>query len=121
MKVAEVVYGGPMTPHVYRTPRGERYRFVPGRPEPLESLEDAEWFKQQDGFDVEWTVHGDVLRTAGGSIDDLQAYLQDVGYREKQKLAQLVGIKANQSDEELTAELEDAVDDLQATIEAHGE
>lgn len=117
MKLAEVTYTGPMNNLDYRTGNGTVYRFNPGRPRPVSDMEDAIEFESNSTYDVDWTVHGQLMRKTDGSLEDVREAISEFGYRRKQELAKAVGIKANQSEEELEEELKEEVTELQTIAE----
>lgn len=117
MKYADVTYVGPMKHHRQKTELGNEYRFNHDRPESVDSLEDAKMFADSNSFEVEWTVHGYFARHVGDEVGSASELLSDIGYRRKQSLAKKLGIRANQSEEELEEELQEEVDSLQAVVE----
>jgi len=110
-----------MRMNTYRVPGDEGkpgWTFTCGVPEDVESLESAEWLDDQQQFVVEWTIYGRAMRRLTREEYDTPAeMLSDWNYRAKQRLAKSFGIKANQSEEELEAELEDEVERLQTQME----
>lgn len=115
MKLADVTYEGPMRTHTYRCTSGRSYTFVRGRPKPIDNLDDAR--EMAKGFEVDWTLHGEIARRTDGSLEQAREVVSEMGYRQKQKLAKTVGIKANQSEEDLEEELKEQVEGLQAVAE----
>lgn len=115
MKLADVTYEGPMRSHIYRCRSGNTYTFNRGRPVPVYDMDDAK--EMAEGFDVDWTIHGEILRRTDGSLDSMREEIAAFGYRKKQSLAKSLGIKANQSEEELEEQLQEEVEELQLVAE----
>lgn len=118
MKVAEVTYQGPMRTHFYKVQSGKRYKLKAHEAKAVDSIQDAEEFDEQDGFEVSWTVNGELMRHTDGTLESARQMLSDFGYRKKQELAKSLGIKANQSEEDLEEALQEEVDSLQAVAES---
>lgn len=119
MKIAEVTYTGPMRTHYYTCRSGSEYTFKNGRAEAIDSVEDAKHLETQNGFDVEWTLHGRLLRETDGSRESVRECITEFGYTKKQKYAKMFGIKANQKEEELEEELLAEVESLQNVAESN--
>lgn len=119
MKIADVVYEGPMRSHNYRCDgTGNRYVFKRGREVGVDSIKDAREFASHPNvFDVSWTAHGMLIREADGSVENAVETMREFGYRQKQRLAKSLGIKANQAEEDLEEELEEQVESLQLQLE----
>lgn len=119
MKIADVTYEGPMRSHNYRCGNsGNRYTFKRGREVPIDHLEDVKEFASHPNtFDIDWTVHGMLLRETDGSLDQARDKIEEFGYRQKQKLAKSFGINASQTSEELEEELQDQVESLKRELE----
>ncbi len=117
MKYADVTYTGPMKHHRHKTETGNWYEFNHERPVPVGSVEDAEMFAGLEPFTVEWTIHGQLARQVGDEVGSVSEALSTFGYRQKQSLAKTLGIKANQSEEDLEEELQEEVDSLQEVVE----
>ena len=83
----------------------------------VDNVEDAVYFDENDSFAVQWTPAGRIARAARGPVSSVKDVLSRLDYREKQKLAKDSGIKANQSEEELEAELQETVEQLAEQIE----
>jgi hypothetical protein len=84
----------------------------------VDNVKDAEYFEGCEGFAVEWTPTGRVVKATYGPVSSAKKVLKEqLGYRDKQKLAKERGIKANQSEEELEEELEQVVEQLAEQME----
>lgn len=126
MKVADVYYEGRSLRHSRRGPTDERYHFskgqggVPDSPAPVESITDAMYFDATEDFRVEWTALGHVARQSqalDAPTTGIESMLTDMGYRQKQKLAKRLGIKAHGTEDELTERLEPEMKRLQEQME----
>jgi len=84
---------------------------------PVETVEDAAYFDEHESFAVDWTPAGLLARATSGATSSVKSALSSLDYRDKQKLAKENGIKANQSEEELEAELAEAADELAQQLE----
>jgi len=83
----------------------------------VENVEDAAYFDEHESFAVQWTPAGLIARATSGAASSVKEALSSLDYRDKQKLAKERGIQANQSEEELEAELAEAADELAQQIE----
>lgn len=124
MKFAEVKYTGSMRSAHRKGADGARYRFrnpMGGNPAPVSvrNLEDALSFAEQDVFEVDWTVQGEVARRVGKHASDAQEALGGLTYRQKQRLTTALGldVQGNSKEEELEEALEPAVDEMIRQIE----
>lgn len=117
MKVADVTYEGPMRLHRHRCSSGVTYKFQSDREVAVSDISDAEEFANITTYDVDWTVHGELLRHSDGTVADAMEAVKSFGYRKKQSLAKSFGIKANQSEEKLEKELKEEVRELQDAAE----
>lgn len=102
---------------IHRTPRNNTYHFKPNQSLDVSSLDDLRYFERRTEYDVSPTVRGKFYAKLVGENESPEDVLSDMGYRAKQSLAKSLGIKANQSDEELTQELEKEVDALKKQME----
>lgn len=84
---------------------------------PVETVEDAAYFDDHESFAVEWTPAGLIARATSGAASSVKEALKSLDYRDKQKLAKENGIQANQSEEELEAELKEAAEELAQQLE----
>lgn len=112
MKVADVRYVGSMRSQHYRRDSGERIRFSRQDPQPVDEIELAREFADEPAYKVEWTTRGRLLNEFYDEGKEVTEAVADLAYRQKQKLAKELGIKANQSEEELKEELEEEVTKL---------
>lgn len=120
MKVATVKYTGNMKMKTYRTSTGEKITFPgPRRPVEISDLETAREFLDEPAYEVEWTIRGFLLREFYDESREIETALQEMAYREKQKVAKKLGIKANQSEEELEEELLSEVDQFAKEMEVN--
>lgn len=123
MKVATVQYVGRSLHHSRRGPSDERYRFVrttSGNSDSavgVESVEDALYFERKGVFEVEWTPLGQLVRQTDGPVTEAESALANIGYRQKQKMAKSLGLKASGSEEELEERLKPEVEELQKVME----
>lgn len=83
----------------------------------VDNVEDAAYFDEHQSFAVEWTPVGLLTRAYDSAASSVHEALSKLGYREKQQLAKERGIKANQSEEKLEAELAEAADELARQLE----
>lgn len=127
MKIATVYYEGRQRRHSRRAPSDQRYNFAkgsmgaPDTPADVRSVQDALYFDSEETFRVEWTPAGKVAKLAQGlegATDGIEAMLSEMGYRQKQRLAQSLGLSAGGSEEELTERLYPEVERLQDEMEA---
>jgi len=128
MKVATAYYTGPQRSHNRRGPSGQQYHFskgakgAPDVPAEVDSVKDALYLDERGVFDVEWTAIGQVVRLSKSlesPADEIEAMLSDMGYRQKQKLASNLGLKAGGKEDELDERLRPEVERLQAQMEEH--
>lgn len=124
MKVAEVRYTGRSRRHHRRGPSDEEYRWlrrtsgVADTVEEVQNLEDALYFAEKEVFDVEWTALGRLAKETEGPVTEAEAALQQIGYRQKQKVAKALGLNAGGSEDELEDRLEPEIERLQEHMEA---
>lgn len=126
MKVATVYYTGRQRRHSRRGPSGERYSFqtgqlgAPDSPATVDSVKDALYFEDVGVFEVDWSAIGRVAK-ASQSLEEpageIGSMLSDMGYRQKQKLAKSLGLKAGGSEEELDDRLRPEIEQLQNQME----
>lgn len=119
MKIAEVTYTGTMRT---QTARGYRFKSPSSRnrlPTDVDSVSDAEWFETQDVYDVEWTPQGKLARQVGDQVSSAQEALEQLGYRQKQRLVKAweVNVKANAGEEELDEALEPVAEEMVKEME----
>lgn len=100
------------TQYVFRNYTGGRIAWTP-----VENVEDAAYFDEHQSFAVQWTPAGHLARAYDSATTSVREALSSLDYREKQALAKERGIKANQSEEELEAELAEAADELARQLE----
>lgn len=117
MDIAKVRYTAfTETVHTHTTPTGGSYKFKYYTHDThwtdVDEVEDAKYFDQHESFAVKWTPAGRIARAANGTIESAKDVLDEMGYREKQSLAKDHGIKANQKEEDLNAELQEVVEDF---------
>lgn len=126
MKVADVYYDGRSLRHSRRGPTDERYNFSRGQggapdvPAEVESITDALYFDRTEDFRVEWTALGHVARQSqalDAPSSGIEAMLTDMGYRQKQKLAKRLGLKAHGTEDELTERLQPEIERLEEQME----
>jgi hypothetical protein len=126
MKVAKVYYNGRSRRHSRRGPSDKRYSWqkttsgVPEHPEVVDNVEDALYFEDNEIFDVQWTPLGEIAKKSEGPATEAEATLTHMGYREKQRLASALGLKASGKEEELTERLEPEVERLKQELEHNG-
>ncbi|MFB6284587.1 MAG: hypothetical protein ABEK59_11790 [Halobacteria archaeon] len=123
MKVADVYYCGPSLRHSRRGPSDTRYSWqqttsdVDDIPEEVENVEDAIAFEGRDNLEVDWTPLGQLAKSTKGPATKASKALESIGYRQKQKIAKSLGLKANSSEEELDEKLKPEVERLQDAME----
>lgn len=121
MKVAQARYNGTMVSRFFRGPSGEEYKFRSPEREgmwlPIESIRDAEALEEQDVYEVDWTVTGEVLHSIEEPVSGVDAMLQEMGYRQLQKLAQKLDVKATQTEEDLEQAIKPEVEQLAERME----
>lgn len=125
MKVAEVYYVGRGRRHSRRGPTDQRYSWqrrssdadADDRPAAVDNVEDALYFDELDVFRVEWSPVGKIVKNTEGPVSEAGEALQNMGYRQKQKLAKSLGIKADGKEEELNERLQPEVDRLKEQME----
>lgn len=126
MKIATVYYEGQNRRHSRRGPSDERYQFQKGQrgspdiPAETDSVEDALYFAENDTFRVEWTAVGKVAKASQeleGPATGIESMLSEMGYRQKQKLAKSLGLKAGGPEDELDERLKPEVEQLQRQME----
>jgi len=83
----------------------------------VSDLEDFRYFRQKHSYDVELTARGQLYLALAGSDGSVEESIGSFGYNLKQKLAKSFGIKGNQKDEELTAELTEEAERLKEDME----
>lgn len=118
MKIADVRYNGPMRSTHRHGPSGETYYLqrIQGQPAtewvPVYQVEDAARFDRTDSLEVRWTSVGALIREVGVPIREIGAHMKDLSYRQKQKVAKALGVKANKPESELEAAVMEAADAL---------
>lgn len=123
MKVAEVRYTGRSRRHSRRGPSDERYRFQrttsdsTDTTEDVHKVEDALYFERKGVFEVDWTPLGQLVKRTDGPLSEVEQALTQMGYRQKQQLAQSLGLKASGKEEELEERLKPEVERLQESME----
>ncbi|AGM11972.1 hypothetical protein DNAM5_113 [Haloarcula californiae tailed virus 1] len=122
MKVAEVRSEADARMRTYTVPSTRRdytFRYFTEKEHwvSVEHVEDAAYFDDAEGFAVRWTPAGLIARAYQGAAGSVAEAFSRLDYRDKQELAKERGIKANQSEEELEAELEEAVEELARQVE----
>lgn len=123
MKVADVYYTGRSRHHTRRGPSDERYVFkrrtsgVEDLPAEVHNVEDAIYFAESDEFDVQWTAVGELAKRTEGPVEDAKAALSEMAYRQKQKVAKALGVKANKSEDELDEALAPEIERLEQQME----
>lgn len=124
MKVAEVNYVGRSRRHSRTAPSGRRYRFTRTTSgnedygEAVEDVQDARYFERHSVFEVEWTPLGLLAKQTEGPVTEVEATLSSIGYRQKQRIAKALDVKAGGSEEELEERLKPAIKELQQQMEA---
>lgn len=127
MKIAKARYTGPMRTHQRRGPSGRRYMFnnPPLQDSPwvaIHTLEDARQLARNDDvFDIEWTVQGEVTRSIGDELADAADALKSLSYRQKQRLTTALGldVSGNADEDRLDDELLPAVQDMADSMTLH--
>lgn len=124
MKIARARYTGTMRSHTRNCPSGESYKFrnpMGGEPrwEDIGSVADALDLEEQNVFDVEWTTQGEVARMVGSQVETAKDALEELSYRQKQKLTTALDldVKGNSPEEELEEALEPAVQGMVKQLE----
>lgn len=117
MKLAEVKCASQSRSTTHRVPSGRKYRFRAGMWTDVEELEDARYFDDSAAHDVDWTARGMLVSTMAGSEDSVSDAISEFSYRAKQELAKTFGIKANQAEEDLEEQLQEAAEDLEIEME----
>lgn len=124
MKVAEVYYTGSTQRYSRRGPSDKRYNFqhttsdVDDIPAVVENVEDALHFDDRPNFRVEWTPMGRVVKATEGPVSETEAALGQMGYRQKQRIAKSLGIRADGSEDELNDRIAPEVEKLKEQMEA---
>lgn len=124
MKVADVYYEGRSLSHSRRGPSDLRYSWtqttsdVDDIPAEVEEVEDAIYFDRNDAFRVEWTPLGRLAKAAEGPATEAEAALEQIGYRQKQKIAKSLGLNAGGSEDELDDRIRPEIEQLQEAMEA---
>lgn len=118
-----------MQSHYRRGPSGRRYRF--DNPTTTESpwvdvhtVDDARDLERNDDvFEIEWTVQGEVTRSIGDEVSDAADALKDLTYRQKQRLTTALGldVSGNADEARLDDELKPAVQDMAESMTLHQE
>lgn len=124
MKYAEISYVGPMRSVFRKGESGTEYRFrspMGGNPRPVavHNLQDALSLAEQDVFEVDWTVQGEVAKRVGPSASNAKDALADLSYRQKQRLTSTLNldVKGNAKEDELEEALEPAVEEMLTNAE----
>lgn len=123
MLVAEVRYVGRQRRHSRRGPSDERYSWqrrtsgVPDKTVEVENVEDALYFDESDVFEVEWSPLGRIAKATESPVTDAQAALNQIGYREKQRIAKALGLNAGGTEDELEERIEPEIETLQEQME----
>lgn len=126
MRIAEVYYVGRSRRHSRRAPSGERYSFLQGQrgaedvPASVESVKDAVYFANSEAFEVKWTAAGHIAKLSQElekPVEEIGAMLGGMTYREKQRLAKSLGLKAGGAEEELDERLKPEIEKLQTSME----
>jgi len=119
MKLAKVRYTGPMRSHMRKGVEGKLYKFskptgTESRWVPVENIDDALEFANQDVFDVEWTPQGEIARRVGRQVSSARDALTELSYRQKQRLTTSLGLEVagNSKEEELDDALQPAVEEM---------
>lgn len=124
MKVADVYWRGRGNRHSRRGPSDKRYSWVSTTsdvddiPAEVDEVQDAIYFADSDVFEVEWTPLGQLAKATEGAASSSAAALGQMGYRQKQKVAQSLGIRADGSEEELEERITPEVEELRKQMEA---
>jgi hypothetical protein len=123
MKVAEVRYTGRGRRHSRRGPSDKRYswqRTTTGQPDTVEevdNVQDALYFAESGVFEVEWSPLGRLAKATEGPVTESEAALEQIGYRQKQKIAKSLGLKAGGSEDELDERIQPEIDRLKEQME----
>lgn len=117
MKFAEVKCASQSRSTTHRLPSGRKYRFRAGMWTDVEELEDARYFDEKNEYEVDWSARGVLMSKMAGSEDSVSEAISEFSYRAKQELAKTFGIKANQAEEDLEEELQEAAEDLEIEME----
>lgn len=115
MKFATVRYNGTIRRKTHRAPSGTHYTF--GHGVEVDDLGDARFFEEKPNYEVTWTATGTLAERFADGYDEAKQALKDLGYRTKQDLAKVAGVKANQSEDELEEELEEFAEQLKHQME----
>jgi len=116
MKLGEVTCDAQRST-THRLPSGNTYLFKPDEALSVSDVEDFRYFRQRHSYDVELTARGQLYLALAGSDGSVEESIDSFGYTLKQKLASSFGIKGNQKDEELTAELTEEAERLKEEME----
>lgn len=125
MKVADVYWRGRGNRHSRRGPSDQRYNWlsttsdVDDIPVEMDSVEDAAYFADLENFEVRWTPLGRLAKATDGHASEAEAALEQIGYRQKQRMAKSLGVRADGSEDELTERLAPEVEDLREQMEAN--
>ena len=117
MKLAEVKCASQSRSTTHRVPSGRKYRFRSGERVEVTALEDVRYFAESPAYDVNWTARGMLAAKMAGGEDSVADAISEFSYRAKQELAKTFGIKANQSEEDLEEQLQEAAKDLEIEME----
>lgn len=124
MKVAEVRYTGRGIRHSSRGPSDKRYSWVrrtsgvSDSVVEIHNVEDALYFDRKEAYDVEFTPLGHLAVKVEGPVNEAEAALAALGYREKQRIAKSLGINAGGTESELEERLEPEIERLKEQMEA---
>lgn len=116
MKLATVSYEGSVRHKRHRAPSGRVYRFN-GTGVAISSLEDMRYFAGKPNYEVDANTVGLLAERYGDEIGEVKGGLKEMGYRQKQKIAKMAGISANQAEEDLEDALEDLAEQLKRDME----
>lgn len=124
MKVADVYWRGRGNRHSRRGPSDKRYTWqkttsdVDDIPEEVHEVEDAQYFAEKGVFEVDWTPLGRLAKATEGHASKAESALSQIGYREKQRIAKAVGVRADGTESELEERLAPEIDNLREQMEA---
>lgn len=116
MKLGEVTCSA-QRETTHRLASNNEYYFKPGESLPVTDLQDFRYFRRKPSYDVEPTGRGQLYDALSGSEDSVEESISEFGYGVKQSIAKTLGIKANQTDEELTEELTEEAEKLKEEME----
>jgi predicted CopG family antitoxin len=85
--------------------------------ESVQSLEDLKYFTSKSQYTVSESARGQLALKLAGDEESVAEAISELAYGAKQQLAKSLGIKANQSSEDLEEALTEAAEEIQLQME----